>query len=555
MPVITFRRSDLESLLGRYFSSGEELVSYLNRLKGEVEGVRGDEVEFEVTHDRPDLFSVEGIARALKGLMGIEVGLPRVNVVNRGFVLNVDNVPNRPFIAMGIVRDVRLSDEAIRQMIQLQEKLHMTYGRNRRKMAIGFYDLDKIKPPITYRLMPMKEVRYRPLGYQSPMSGEEVVKNTDKGIAYGQYAVYGDKVPVLQDSENNILVIIPVLGSEDFKVTESTKNVLIDVTALDLKLAKTTLAILTYNLLERSSTKTVELINIRAPWGSMESPDLRPMVFNVGVDFINDYLGLELTKDDIVRYLLMSRHDVEDLGSELRVSVAPYRVNVLHAVDLAEDVAVAYGYDRIPRELPRQSVKGSLTPLSRYADLIRDIMIGMGFQEVLNYMMSSRDTMVNRVRYERPMVEVQNPKSELYTVIRDHIWPQLLEVASRNKAMVEGGLRVFEVGFVARSNGVGEVGVEEHLVLGMLIIGPGVTLTNGLSAVTTLMSNLGLTPKLRECAVPGGLSERTACITLGDGDVGFVMEVSPDVLLNFELTYPAVVAEVSIDELLRRLGK
>jgi len=127
--------------LGRYFRDSNELVSLLNRLKGEVEGVSGDEVTFEVTHDRPDLFSVEGVARALRGLLRVELGLPKYSVVNNGFRLVVEDVPNRPFIAMGIVHDLRLSDEAIRQMIQLQEKLHATYGRDRRKMAIGFYEL------------------------------------------------------------------------------------------------------------------------------------------------------------------------------------------------------------------------------------------------------------------------------------------------------------------------------------------------------------------------------------------------------------------------------
>ncbi len=379
--------------------------------------------------------------RGHSSLFRIEVGLPKLSVINNGFRLIAEDVPNRPYIMMGIVRDLRLNDEAIRQMIQLQEKLHATYGRDRRKMAIGFYDADKIKPPLTYRLERLEAIRYRPLDSDREMSGVEVIEGTEKGRLYGKYAVHDGKAPILIDSEGKILVIIPVLGSEDFKVTERTKNVLIDVTATDLRLAKSILAVLVYNLLERSSSKVVEIVSVNAPWGgNVESPVLDPLEFKLPINFVNDYLGLNLSKNDIINYLLMSRHDVIDYGEELLVKVAPYRFNVLHDVDLVEDVAVAYGYENIPRELPPQSVKGVKNVLSVFADLIRDLMVGLGFQEVLNYMMSNKDVMVRRTMYERDLVEVENPKSELYTVIRDYIWPQLMEVAARNKALIEGGV-------------------------------------------------------------------------------------------------------------------
>lgn len=538
--------------MGKYFSGEEELITLLNRLKGEVEGVSGDDVMFETTHDRPDLLSVEGIARSLRGLLRIEVGLPRLNMITSGFRLVAEDVPNRPYIMMGIVRDLRLNDEAIRQMIQLQEKLHATYGRDRRKMAIGFYDADKIKPPLTYRLEKLDAIRYRPLESDRELSGAEVIEGMEKGRLYGKYAVYEGKVPILVDSEGRVLVIIPVLGSEDFKVTEKTRNVLIDVTATDLKLAKSILAVLTYNLLERSSSRTVEVINVEAPWGTTESPALNPLEFRLTINFVNDYLGLNLSKDDVMNYLLMSRHDAVDEDKELLVKVAPYRFNVLHPVDLAEDVAVAYGYDKIPKELPSQPVRGARYGLSMFTDLVRDLMIGLGFQEVLNYMMSNRDVMIRRTMDQRELVEVDNPKSELYTVIRDHIWPQLMEIAARNKALIEGGLRIFEVGYTATPDQDREVGVREDLVLSYLISGPEITLTDGLSTLRTMFTSLGINYSLNPCEVPSGLPERTACIYVGTKDVGFVMELRPDVIISFDLEYPVVISEIKLNELLKQ---
>lgn len=536
----------MERLLGLSLSE-EELINALNRLKGELEGVEGDEVIFEVTHDRPDLFSVEGISRMLKGLLEVELGLQRINLEPSGVKLIVHDVPHRPYIMMGIVKDLSLDDEAIRQMIQLQEKIHLTYGRNRRKLAIGFYDADKLRPPLTYKLEPVDSVKYVPLGEGRSMSGEEVLRFTEKGKLYGVYALRNNEVPVIRDSEGRPLVIVPVLGSEEFKVDSSTRNVLIDVTSVDMKLGLNILRVVTCNLLERSRDASVGTVDVEYSWGILRTPDLSPTKVVLSVDFINDYLGIKLTRDAAVRYLLMSRHGVEDHG-DLVVSVAPYRINVLHPVDLVEDVALAMGYSEIPREVPRQGVAGSRHPLERLSRLIRELMIGMGFQEVLNYMLTSKEVM--EITGEE-VLEVENPKSELYSVVRNHIWPQLLDVARDNKSSVAGGLRIFEVGDTVVPRG-GKI-IEDR-VLSYLIIGPGTTLTNGLAVNKSLMSKLSMTPSLRPCSVNGGIPGRTACITVSGTDVGFIMEVNPDVILMFGLDQPAVVSELSITKIMETRG-
>jgi phenylalanyl-tRNA synthetase beta chain len=542
VPVVSFRKGDLEKLLGVDMGN-EELVKALNRLKGELEEIRGDEVTMEVTHDRPDLFSVEGMARALRGLLEIELGLPRFSITHGDFALVVNHVPHRPYIMMSIVRDVELDDEAIRQMIQLQEKIHLTYGRDRRKLAIGFYDADKMKPPLTYGLEPIKSVKYTPLGEEGPMDGEDVLKLTEKGRLYGMYALRDGMVPVIRDSEGRPLVIVPVLGSEEFKVDESTRRILIDVTSVDMRLCANVLRVVTHNLLERSRSRIVESIAVEAPWGSLRTPDLAPTRIRLSVDFINDHLGMELSEEDAAKYLLMSRHGVE-AGDGLIVDVAPYRINVLHPVDLVEDVAVAMGYDRVPREEPRQRVSGSRHPLENMATLVRDIMVGMGFQEVLNYMLTSKESMSIT---EEALIEVDNPRSELYSVVRSHIWPQLLGIASRNKSSVAGGLRIFEVGDVVVLSGNRLL---EDRILSYLITGPGVTLTNGLAVNRSLMGKLNVDHRLVECKVPGGLLGRVGCMVSGEVRLGFVMEVSPDVITRFNLDQPAVVSEVSITGLM-----
>ncbi|OYT25863.1 MAG: phenylalanine--tRNA ligase subunit beta [Thermoprotei archaeon ex4572_64] len=547
MPVITFKLNDLERLLGRSLSL-DEFEMATNKIKGELESIEDDEVKLEVTTDRPDFFSVEGIARALKGILEIELGLKKVNVLKGKVEVYVEDVPNRPYIAVGVVRNVNLDDEAIRQIIQLQEKIHATYGRDRRKIAIGLYDLDLVKPPLRYKLMSIDEVKYIPLGESRVMRGSEILELTEKGRLYGKYSIFNGKIATLLDSENQILTIVPVLGNEELKVTEKTKNVIIDVTSsTDLESAVNVLEIVMYNLVERNGY--FETVQIHAPWGVIETPKLKFNEWKLQVSYVNDYLGLELSRDEVVKYILMSRHDVECIGNDLKVVTAPYRINILHPVDIVEDVAIAYGYDKIPREIPNQSVKGSLLRITLVRKLIRNIMLGLGFQEVSNYVMTSEE-FIKKVTGVDKVVSVLNPKSELYNCLRNTIWPILLKVLSENKPLTFSGLRIFEIGNVAYPVEKSGNKVEEEVHLAFAITSKELTLTDGLIVVNSLMKSLDLKCRFVECSLVSMISERTACIEVNNEVVGFVAEVKPEVVLEHGLETPVIVSELSITKLL-----
>lgn len=546
MTVITFRKSDLEKLLGIKLSE-EELRQILSRLKGEVEKIEGDEVEMEITHDRPDLFSVEGLARSLKGLLGIELGAPRLSVRENAYELYVENVPHRKYIVTCIVRDVELDDEAVRQLMQLQEKLHQTYGRDRRYFAIGLYDADKIKFPITYKLVKVSEVRYIPLGHDQQMTGEEVLEKTEKGIKYRNLALFEDKVPVIVDSENNVLVIIPVLNSELHKVTPDTKNIMIDVTAIDLRYALDAMRILIYNIAERSRTKIVEIPLIHADYGeTVRQKLLEFKKFELELSYIEDISGLTMSVEDTVKYLLMARHDAYSEDNRIVVKVPPFRINVLHSVDLVEDILVSYGYDRIVPEYPAQPVQGRLTTRTRLVDYLRTALLGMSFQEVMTYIMTST-SLLKTCHQDRGLIEVLNPKSELYNCVRTSIWPVLLEAATKNEARVSEQLRLFDFGEVAYvDNGK----VVQDFRLCFLITGRRVTLTDGLVVLRTLSRLLGLEFRYEKMIVPGLIPERTAKVITKNVELGYVGEVSPEVLSELGFYYPTVIAELSIDKLL-----
>jgi len=530
MPIVEFSVRDLERLVGRKFEEFEPVLR--SKVKGEVEAVEEGVVRMEVTSDRPDHFSAEGLARTIKGLLEVELGIPKLELVHSGVEVVADRIEERPYIFSCIVYDLELDEYAISQMIQLQEKLAQTYGRDRRVFAIGFYDLDKIRPPIYYRRA-SPSTRYRPLGEEKEMTISEVFEKTEKGVKYSRI-IRRDEPPVLVDSEGTILTTIPVLGSEDTKVTPSTRNVLIDVTATDERRGLDALAVLTYSLAERSRSRRVGYVEVTGAYRNI-TPVLERRRFKVDEKLASSIIGVEISRGEFERYVLMSRLELE--GDYV---VAPaYRISMLHPVDVVEDVAIVMGYDSLPPSPPSQIAPGRLHKVTRRIRLVRTIMLSMGFQEVFNYTLSSREVMVDRIGWPRVLPTILNPVSEKFNVVRDYIFPQLIEVASENYRLIGGEIKIFEVGEVSK-------GVKTKYTVAFLISREGVTLTDGVVVLNTLLRALALSPMYKPCEVPPLISGRTACVVVNDKEVGLVGEVRPEVLLNFGLLQPTLIGEVEI---------
>ncbi|NPB00507.1 MAG: phenylalanine--tRNA ligase subunit beta [Crenarchaeota archaeon] len=552
MPIISFQRWDLERLVGTSLST-EDLRRIFTRLKGELEKIENDTIELEVTHDRPDMFSVEGIARVIKGLLGVELGSPRIDVRYETYDMYVDDVPWRRYVITSIVRDVELHEEAVRQLMQLQEKLHQTYGRDRKIVAIGLYDADKIRFPIRYTSMNINDVEYVPLGYDRPMKGTEVLEITEKGQKYRDVALSPDKekVPVIIDSSNSILVIIPILNSELHKVTENTRNIMIDVTGTDLKRVIDVYRVVVYNVLERSRSKIVEVPRIHVDYYSQIRDELfNYLKYDIDEEYVYDISGIKLSRRELTELLLKARHDVEDKNDHVIVKVPPYRINVLHKVDVVEDILVMYGYDKIEREYPLQAVHGRKSTLSRIITQIRSVLRGMNIIEVMTYVMTSKR--LQEICEQDGIIEVLNPKSELYNSIRRCIWIQLLDTVRENPTLGEKYAKIFDIGDVAWYE---DDKILQDVHLGVLVTGESITLTDILTIFNTLFKILNINVEYRKGKIPGLIPERTGIIVEKNRkiELGYVGEVHPRVLSALEYYNPTAIGEISITKLLEVL--
>ncbi|MEM2057566.1 MAG: phenylalanine--tRNA ligase subunit beta, partial [Thermoproteota archaeon] len=149
MPTINIDMKDLKRLIGLNLDENT-IYDTLSALKCEPEQIVGDKITLEVTSDRPDFFSCEGIARGIR-LYYDGSGL-KVKYYQGSRPVNIKVDPSvaevRPYIVSAVLRDLSLDEEALVQMMQLQEKLHTTYCSNRKKGSIGIYDMDKICPPL-----------------------------------------------------------------------------------------------------------------------------------------------------------------------------------------------------------------------------------------------------------------------------------------------------------------------------------------------------------------------------------------------------------------------
>jgi len=552
MPVIRVSKKDVEKLLGRELSK-EEILDLLPRLKCEVESVNDDIIEYEATHDRPDLFSAEGLARGLRYLLGLKS--KPFKIIDSKYEAYAENIPRRPYIAFAIVKDVELDDEAVRQLMQLQEKLASTYGRNRRKASIGVYDLDKFKMPVYYELRDPLKTSFTPLNHDIEMNLVEILEKTDKGVEYGWLIKDWDKYPVIRDSTGKILSMPPIINSEDTKVTVETRNILIDSTGTDPDIVVDLVTIMAYNIAERSVKNEIYIVKTIYPDGKVvKAPRRSRNYVRLDVSKASEYLGIQLDVNVIVDCLKRMGYRGIWLvkGRELEVLIPPYRLDVKNWIDLVEDIAIAYGYDKIGSEafeIPPVNQIGRIHPLEKLSKTLRMILANHGYVETVSYMMSNPEIQVKLFNREDEMITVSNPKMEKYTGLRIWLVPNLVETVLLNKEK-EKEIKIFEIGDVVYPCRESDTGACSERRLGIAISHDKATLTDGLAIVNSILETLGLNPVYAKKEVKGLLPERTASITINNVEVGFVGEIHPSILARIGVENPVVVAEISLNKLL-----
>lgn len=546
MPKVEVKIWDVERIAGTPLTV-EDLEKSLELLKAEVEEVRGDTIVYEASHDRPDLFSAEGLGRAIGFLKGARKPIKYV-VEDSGTYLDINNAPSyRPYAYFSIIENLELDEESVRQIFQLQEKLHLTHCGDRELAAIGLYDLDKIKLPVRY--VEVETAKYRPLGYENIMSLEEVLTKTDKGAKYAHLVRKG-RYPLLIDSEGRVMGFPPILNPEDNKVTEDTRRIVIDITGTEPRLMMKVLNLITTSVSERSRNPVIKSVAIKGRSTYPVSPSLESKQVRVGRDSVKSLLGLDpLTGRDSNLLELMGYSVQHFDAKELVVEVPPFRIDVLSYVDVIEDIAIAYGYNELGSEISPSSHFGRLDSLDRFADYLREVLLGLGLQEVLNFMLTDPDilTLVS----DENFVRVRNPKMKTYSAVRNSLVPTLLIsvlVNSTKRRFFE----IFEIGDVVKLSDAAHPTYAKMLAYGL--IGDRYTLTDGLIVLKSLMRVFGVKYDLRRTTKKVLIAGRSAEVLVKEEVIGLVGEVNPAILTNLGIYIPTTIAEINVSKLFSMLS-
>jgi phenylalanyl-tRNA synthetase beta chain len=555
MPVINFTYNNINQLLGSSMKK-EDLIDLLPMIGSDIEDYDDENLKVEFFPNRPDHFSVEGIARTLKGFLDIETGLPYYNLSSSGTSITVDPelASIRPYTSCAIVEGIKLDDEKLIQLMEFQEDLHWVLGRDRKKVAIGIHNLDVLTPPFYYQAAHPFETSFTPLDMEEEMTLEEILQSHKKGHKYAHLLDKYSKYPLIMDSENNVLSMPPIINGELTKLTKQTTNVLVDVTGTDEKAVNHTLNIITSSFAETgASIKTMHTVYKDK---SIITPDFTPKEKIVNIENAQKMIDVDLTIPGVVDMLRRVRLDAEELNeTEILVRVPSYRIDILHEVDVIENIAIGYDFRMIKANLPDVMTIASEDKGKVFDNNLREIMIGLGFYEVMSLMLTSEEQHYNNMN--QPVDErvvVAQPISQDRTMIRKSLLNGLMEFLESN-THEELPQKIFEVGetvYLDKSTETHTRGIKK---LAALVMHSAANFTEIKSITASFISNLGLQWKIKPLNHPSFIKGRCASL-MGWNEKreefsvieGFFGEMHPEVITNFNLEYPVVAFEVIFKE-------
>lgn len=424
------------------------------------------QLKIEIPANRYDMLCFEGIALMLNVFRG-KTPLPnyRLVVPKSGRLETITVLPDtlkvRPYVSGAILRSVKFTQETYDSFISLQDKLHQNLARQRTLVSIGTHDLDTIKGPFTYEALPPKDINFVPLNQTKKMNGAELMHFYENDKHLGKYLhIIRDKpvYPVIYDSQRIVCSLPPIINGDHSKITLKTRNVFIEITATDRTKVEIVNNIIVAMFSQYCAEPfTIEPVKIISDHNkeTRQTPDIRPRTAEAEVDYINSCCGLEETPEEICKLLSKMCYTAKPSSKDkniIEVSVPPTRADVLHQCDIMEDVAIAYGFNNLPRSSPNKaSTIAQPLMINKLGDIVRMETAMAGWSEVMPLILCSHDenfAWLNRKDDGNTAVKLANPKTAEYQVVRTSLLPGLLKTIRENKKH-SVPIKVFEVSDVA----------------------------------------------------------------------------------------------------------
>ena len=528
MAVVEFLISDFEKLCGL---PKEKIIEGLTNIGAPCE--EEPEVKkliVELTPNRPDWFAMEGLARSLRSYYFKEI---REYKAKKGeYIVHVDKsvAKVRPYTVCAIVKGLTMTDERIADMVQVQEKLIATLGRWVKKFGMGLYPLERIKFPVRYTTMKPEEIRYLPLNYPNVADAREIIEKHEKGKAYGHIIKNFERWPVFVDADNKIMALIPIVNSADSgKVGLDTKEIFIEVSGIDGNVISAALNIIVTMFADMGGE--IYTVDVKYPNNTVKTPDLKPKKMKLDIEKMNKLLGLTLKKHEVA--VLASRMGYIMEGNS--VLIPPFRADVIHEVDVFEDMAIAYGYNNFEPTMPDFFTPGKL--LAKH-NTLHDAMRNMGFLEMKTFVLTN-ELKADALGYGKGLKKITNPSCEEFTCLRPTLLVELLDVFRNNKTK---GLpqRFYEIGLVY------EEGKERNrLVFG--IMDKKVEFSQARGFLQTLMKEQGKTFSLDKTASHVFDSLRAGDVFVDGQKKGVFGRLNQRILDQYGLEFDVYACELDVE--------
>jgi len=546
---------------------------WLTKIGCPVEKNNNEHIDIEVFPDRPDLLSHETLAKASRSFLNYKIENTNMEVKKGNGTVKVDKSLEgvRPIIMSAIVRGVKTGDSIeekekfIQTLMDHQEKLHLTLGRKRKLSSIGVHDLEKIKPPFRYETVD-SSFKFIPLSEDFEMSIAEILDKHPKGIEYAHLMKDVTKFPIILDSKDDVISFPPIINGEKTTVTKETKDFFIDVTGLDERSCEACLLLICLALGERGGI--IENLEISfSGKKTITTPNGESINYRVPESLIHKILGLKLSNSQI-------RESITKMGGELIesrtvtdgpnnaerwsdcvigeiehiISMPRWRSDIMHPIDIVEDIAIGFGYENLPEQMSSVHLDSIPLKSAQMNRRIRSSLRALGLQEIQSLTLSNDRDQFERTRWKSKgmVTNIANPISKDHTILRQYILPSLLQILSANRHQ-ELPQRIYELGHI-----INESKNNYAFSWSCAEVGGGFTAAKGFAQ--SIIRDLGI--KIDEVSFQA-IEEENGPWLLGRGakivvqgiEIGQFGEIDPIVSEKYGLKTPIHAGEFSIEEI------
>jgi len=540
VPNVVFDKDYIYKLVGKKLTD-ERLADQIMKMGLGVEANDEKSITIEVDANRPDLLDPVGFTRALRNFMHI----------NNSFRYKVENeiaaevhvgkeaAKVRPYISALVAKGLKLDEESLRHLINFTEKFCDTFGRERKKIAIGLHDFSKVKPPIYYDAFPDEE--YVALGGER-LRYSQVLQKHEKGIKYGSTIGAVKVFPAIKDSDGT-MALIPILNSERTRITEKTSDIFVDITGTEKYFIGKTADLLAAMFIDMGAK--VYPVNVYyTKKKAVVTPEMAKRIISVPLINMELQIGTAIGFNNVISLANKMGYEAALVGRKVRFYVPPYRLDILNEQDITEDIAIAYGYEYI-KPIPLYSIQpGGVDQLTQLERKIAAIMTGMGFDENSNHYLTNEKVNYDLMRLpvDRERVRIKNAKSISITMARTSVLPSLLQNlgSSSNDSMPQ---KLFEFDIVFSISKRKPV---EKYNLGAVMAAPKANF-NDIKAIAEavlheLYGNYSIEPFSSGSFIDG----RCAKIVVEGKQIGVLGEIHPEVLGNFGVYEPTFAFEIDV---------